>query len=152
MAAEWIPSLAALGAQALLGAAATDAWQGVKLGFARLFGRRGGVGSEVVSARLDAAAAEVEQADQADRERVRAALLPPWQTRLSDLLEEHPSVAEELRGMIEEVRAALPAIQLQGATAIATGSVSQTSEGGTQVAVTGVVSGDLDIRGPDAGR
>lgn len=59
----------------------------------------------MIESRLDQMATEVE------RDVVRERLVPDWQVRLSDLLEEHPELAEELRELTSRVQAQLPAVQ-----------------------------------------
>jgi len=55
----------------------------------------------------------VEQADASERDAVRERLLPFWQTRLTDLLDEDPDTADLLRRLRDELRAQLPAPQQQ---------------------------------------
>lgn len=128
MDAGWLMQLAASGATTLIGAAATDAWQQARTGFARLFGR-GDADREALSGRrLDALTAAVEQADASNRDRVREQLLLVWQTRLADLLEEDPDTVELLRGLRDELQERLPAPQqqwVQNITASAPQAVAQ---------------------------
>jgi hypothetical protein len=108
MVLEALAALAASGGAALVSAAATDAWQSARAGFVRLF-TRGNESAELVGSRMDQTAAEVEAA--AERDVVRERLLPDWQLRLSDLLEEHPGLAAELDELTRQVQAQLPAAQ-----------------------------------------
>jgi hypothetical protein len=108
MLAEALAALAASGGTALVAAAATDAWQSARAGFARLF-THGERRHELIESRLDQTATEVECAIEPDV--VRDRLLPDWQIRLSDLLEERPDFAEELRALTSRVQAQLPAAQ-----------------------------------------
>lgn len=108
---EWVAVLAAAGGSALIGAAATDAWQSAKDGVLGLFGRGGDRRREVVAARLEADVAEIEAAPVEERDEVRARVLPGWQTRLADLLEEYPEAREELTAWVQRVRDQLPAQQ-----------------------------------------
>lgn len=108
MLAEALAALAASGATALVGAAATDAWQSARAGFVRLFAR-GERQHELLESRLDQTATEVVHAAEPDV--VRERLLPDWQVRLSDLLEERPELAAELRELTSQVQAQLPAAQ-----------------------------------------
>lgn len=103
-------ALAASGGTALVAAAATDAWQSARAGFARLFTQAQRSG-ELIESRLDRTAAEVERAAETDA--VRELLVPDWQVRLSDLLEEHPELAVELRELTSQVQAQLLAVQQQ---------------------------------------
>ncbi|MGH3692698.1 MAG: hypothetical protein ACRDRX_01615 [Pseudonocardiaceae bacterium] len=108
MLTEALAALAASGGTALVAAAATDAWQSARTGFARLV-TAGGWRHELVESRLDQTATEVERAAEPDVARER--LLPVWQLRLSDLLEELPELAEDLRELTDRVQAQLPAAQ-----------------------------------------
>lgn len=147
MVAEWIVSLAASGAGALVGAAATDVWQTARNGIVALFRRGGERRADLVAAALDADAVAVEQADPADRDRVRGQLVAAWRTRLADLLAEFADapdseIARQMRGLIEQVTAALPAGQQTWVQAINTGAIHQTGDG---MANTGVVIGDVRL-------
>jgi hypothetical protein len=125
---DWLAQLAASGATTLVGAAATDAWQYGRDGFARLLGRGHQDREAVAERRLQALAAEVERAPVGERAELRQRLLPAWQTRLADLLEEDPAVAELLRGLVDELRERLPSVQqqwVQHVTASADGAVAQ---------------------------
>lgn len=125
---DWLAQLATSGATTLVGAAATDAWQHARDGFARLLGRGREDREAVAERRLQALAAEVERAPLDERAGLRQRLLPAWQTRLADLLEEDPAAAELLRGLVDEVRERLPSVQqqwVQHITATACGAVAQ---------------------------
>jgi len=118
MVSEWITSLAASGASALVGAVATDTWQTTRNGIVRLFGRGGPRRQELASEWLDADARALEEADSIDHDQVRCQLLPAWQTRLADLLEEfsddagpQSEVATELAQFVETIQNQLPTVQ-----------------------------------------
>jgi hypothetical protein len=136
MVAEWITSLAATGGATLVAAAATDAWQHAKAGFARLFGR-GDRAREVAAARrLDTLASEVEQVPPAQRAELLQRLRDDWRVRLADLIEDDPTIAEALRPLVEQIRALLPAPQQQWVvqqtvTASAQGATAQGVVGGS---------------------
>ncbi|WP_327270812.1 hypothetical protein OG233_30905 (plasmid) [Streptomyces sp. NBC_01218] len=115
MLVEGLIAVAAAGGGAVVQAAGTDAWNGIRGGFARLFGR-GEEGRERAELeRLDqthavlAAAREGEEA-----RRVQIAQVARWQTRLEALLEELPEaeqrqVVAELQALVAQVEAAGPA-------------------------------------------
>jgi hypothetical protein len=70
----------------------------------------------------------IEAASPAERDEVRARLLPAWQVWLADLLEEFPEAHEELAAWAERVRAQLPAAHaswVQNITATASGATAQ---------------------------
>ncbi len=106
MLAESLVALAGAGGTALVGAMATDAWQTVRAGAARLFTRGGAAGQEVVEARLDRDAELVALAP--EPERARQGLAQGWQVELEALLTAHPELADELRVFVERTVAALP--------------------------------------------
>ncbi|MEU8263212.1 hypothetical protein AB0C02_21595 [Micromonospora sp. NPDC048999] len=123
-----LAQLGMTGAAVLVQAAATDAWQVARSGFVRLFGRGDREREAVAGRRLDALAAEVEQATLAQREEVRQRLLPAWQTRLADLIEDDPATADALQSLRDELLARLPAPQqqwVQNITASAPGATAQ---------------------------
>lgn len=109
MAINELAALATAGANTLVGAMATDAWQVARSGIARLFGRRGGGQEEAIEAQLDRNAALVERAPDADK--ARRGFAAAWDLELGALLADHPGAAGELEALIAEVRARLPEAQ-----------------------------------------
>src|ERR1035441_3276425 len=130
MVAEWITELAARGGATLVSAAATDAWAVARSGIARLFGRGDARREKTTEGRLDDTAIALTQGDPSTREAMLRAQAAVWATRLSDLLEEHPELKEDLARLTGQVRTQLPAAWQQWVQAIATGAVTQTSTGG----------------------
>ncbi|MFD7735386.1 hypothetical protein ACFV6F_34000 [Kitasatospora phosalacinea] len=106
MLAESLIALAGAGGTALVGAMATDAWQTVRAGAARLFTRGGPERQRAIADRLDHDAELVARA--AEPERVRQGLAPAWQVEWEALLTERPELADELQGFVERTVAALP--------------------------------------------
>ncbi|MFJ8589484.1 hypothetical protein ACIRD2_33145 [Streptomyces sp. NPDC093595] len=107
MSAEPLMALAGAGATALIGAMATDAWQGVRGAIVRLFGRGPGgpERGELVATRLDEDAELVGQSTEpGSADEIRRELLPVWRRRLVLLLEEQPDAEGEFRELIERVR------------------------------------------------
>ncbi len=94
---------------ALVGAMATDVWQATRSGAARLFGPRGPAGQAAIEAQLDADAALVPQAEDADE--VRQGLTAMWRLELGALLGQHPQAEDELRALVVRVWEALPTPQ-----------------------------------------
>ncbi len=109
MLAESLTALAGAGASALIGAMATDLWQGARSGVVRLFGRGGEARGEAIGAQLDEDAALVGRAEPAAVDEIRTELLPVWRRRLLLLLEEHPDSEDELRELVARVQDGLPA-------------------------------------------
>ncbi|MFJ4095071.1 hypothetical protein ACIPYS_26080 [Kitasatospora sp. NPDC089913] len=103
--------LAAAGGTAVVSSAATDIWQGTRGRVARLFGRGDDRDEQRVSVQLDRIPLELAQAAEPQQERVRVSLENRWTEKLAELLEEHPDLEADLRSLVEEVRAAVPAAQ-----------------------------------------
>lgn len=125
---DWLLGLATAAAAALVQAAATDTWRVARTGFVRLLGRGDRQREALTERRLDALATSVEQEPAAQRDEVRRRLLPAWQTRLADLIEEDPAVADALRKLRDELLARLPTPQqqwIQNITASASGATAQ---------------------------
>jgi Protein of unknown function (DUF4231) len=99
--------LSALAGNTLVAAAGTDAWATARQGFALLFG--GGQPNPLAESRLDATARDLQAAPAVDLERVQAELAAQWATRIADVLEERPQVEAELRSLVNQIRAQLPA-------------------------------------------
>ena len=145
---EALIALAALAGNTVVAAATTDAWEACRRGFARLLGRGDAKKAQLAEQRLAETHKQLTTAAGADLERARAAQEVQWTTRLTDLLEEDPGVEAELRSLVEEIRAQLPA----GVVSAADHSVAagrdvniSASEGGVAA---GVIHGDVAPPGP----
>jgi hypothetical protein len=145
---EALIALAALAGNTVVAAATTDAWEACRRGFVRLLGRGDAKKTELAEQRLAETHKQLTTAASADLERARAAQEAQWTTRLTDLLEEDPGVETELRSLVEEIWARLPAGVVSAADhAVAAGrdvNISAT-EGGVAA---GVVHGDMAPPGP----
>ncbi|XIE81566.1 hypothetical protein AB6O49_34270 [Streptomyces sp. SBR177] len=109
MLAEELAALAGAGATALIGAMATDVWQGARSRAVRLFGRGGEAPGSAIEARLDEDAALVGGAQPGrEADEIRAELMPVWRRRLILLLEQHPEYEADLRELVDSVRGELP--------------------------------------------
>jgi hypothetical protein len=83
-----------------------------------------------------------------DSEQARAALAERWAGRLEDLLEENPDVEAELRVLVRQIQAALPAGTMSAAGhAVAAGRDVNISASGAVVAA-GVIHGNVAPPGP----
>jgi hypothetical protein len=103
-----IEEMAMFGATTIVAAMATDTWSAAREGAAQLFRR--GLGQQAhIEVQLDANAALVGQARDADR--ARGALTGLWQ--LEAFLTRHPDAAEELGTLIAHIQAGLPEAQQQ---------------------------------------
>jgi hypothetical protein len=107
--AEEFVSLASMAGRAVVTAAVTDAWEMAKRGFARLLGRGDAGQTELAERRLAQTREQLAGVPAADLEQAQAQLEGTWQTRLLDLLEEHPETAADLQALVEQVQAQLPA-------------------------------------------
>jgi hypothetical protein len=101
MVPEALAALAAGGGTALMEAVATDGWQAVKTGFARLLGRGDERLAAAVEGRLERSRAELAALSGAELARARAAQEAAWRARLEDLLEEHPQAADQLADLLD---------------------------------------------------
>jgi hypothetical protein len=129
MSLDWMVQLAASGGAALAGAAGTDAWKFARAGFARVFGRADPDRGALTERRLEASATEVEQAPHADRPEVRARQQVIWQTRLADLLEEDPAVADDLRSVVAQLIERLPAAENHWVMNVTASAPNATAQG-----------------------
>ncbi len=141
-----IGSLVALAGNTLVTAAVTDTWETARHRFARLFGR--GKPDPATERRLEATRSQLAAAPAADLEQVRADLASRWALRLADLLEEDPDAEADLRALVQEIQAALPAGMVSAADhAVAAGrDVNiKASSGGVAAAV---IHGNVAPPGP----
>ncbi|MFE7582224.1 hypothetical protein ACFU5Y_11785 [Streptomyces gardneri] len=99
--------LAAAGGTAVVQAAGTDAWAGMRQAVARWFGRGDTQRAEAELERLDQTAVAVQAADPAEAEQSRNRQEAVWQTRIETVLEsldgaERERAAEQLRSLLAE--------------------------------------------------
>jgi len=145
---EALIALAALAGNTVVAAATTDVWEAARRRFARLLGRGDPDRTNAAERRLAETHDQLANAAGADLERLRAALEAQWVTRLTDLLEDDPGAEAELRAVVEEVRAQLPAGTVAAADhAVAAGrdvSIKATSGG----VAAGVIHGDVSAGNP----
>ena len=129
-------------------AAVTDAWEAARKGFARLLGRGDPGTAQLAEQRLAETRDQLTRATGADLERTRTALESQWVTRLTDLLEENPGVEADLRALVEQVQARLPAGLVSAADhAVAAGrDVNISADRGGLAA--GVIHGNVAPPGP----
>lgn len=126
-----LTALAAAGGAAVVQAAGTDLWTGLRQAVAGWFGRGDAEREQAELQRLDRTAAELRSAPADEAERLRIRAEAAWQARMEALLEnlgevERSRAAEELRTLLAEQNAR--------------GGGPTTGSGGV------AVGGDLDIR------
>ncbi|MFB8272282.1 hypothetical protein ACFC96_37650 [Streptomyces sp. NPDC055955] len=138
MLVEGLIAVAAAGGGAIVQAAGTDAWAGIRSGVARILGRGEAGREQVELERLDQTRAELESVgDGAESERVQTVLVTRWQTRLEMLLEQLPDeerqqVAAELQALVQQVQAQAPVQSTHNDFSHATFTDSQVLGSGTQ--------------------
>ena len=138
--------LATLAGQTVVKAAVTDAWEMVKRGIARLLARGDGEKEQRAEQRLEQTRGQLTGADDADLEQARSALAAQWATRLADLLEEHPGLEAELRGLVRQAQDALPAGMVSAAELAAGRDINvRASRGGVAA---GVIHGNVAPANP----
>ena len=144
MQGDVLMALAQFAGQTVAGAAVTDVWEAVRGRFARLLGRGNARKTEVAEQWLAqthdqlitvAAGAELKRASEAQADR--------WAGRFADLLDEDPGVEAELRALVEEIAAQLPAGSVSAADhSVAAGrDINITASGGGTAA--GVIRGNV---------
>ncbi|MFG2865971.1 hypothetical protein [Streptomyces sioyaensis] len=110
MLVEGLIAVAAAGGGAIVQAAGTDAWAGIRSGVARILGRGEAGREQAELERLDQTRAELESAGAgAGSERAQTVLATRWQTRLEMLLEQLPEdeqqqVAVELQALVQQAQ------------------------------------------------
>ena len=101
-----IEALAALAGNAIVAAAVTDAFEGVRAKVARIFGR--GRSDPRIQRRLDQTRRQLAGATPEELQRAQETQARQWQTRFADLLGDHPEAAAELQALMAEFRPARP--------------------------------------------
>jgi hypothetical protein len=152
---EALLTLASLAGRTVAAAAAGDGWEAVKRGLSRLFGRGDQARAEVVERRLDQSREELAGVPAGQAELAWNRVAAAWQIRLLDLLEERPEIAGELRALVDQAQAHLPA---GGASAadygVAAGrdlTISATGSGVAAGTIHGnVAPGNPTMPGPDS--
>jgi hypothetical protein len=128
-----IDALAALAGNTIVAAAATDAFDAVRTKVARIFGRD--KPDTRIQRRLDETRQQLAVTTPGNLESAQAKQAHQWETRLADLLADHPEAAGELRALIAD---------LQPTLSEAGGNVTNT--------ISGTVSNGPVLMGRDFGR
>jgi hypothetical protein len=152
MLAEGLMVLATLAGQTVVTAAATDAWEAARRGFARLLGRGNARQEQLAEQRLEQTRRQLTGPAGTDLELARAVLAAQWATRLADLLEEDPGAEADLRALVQQIQEALPAGMVSATDhAVAAGRDVNIGASAGGVAA-GVIHGDVappNPPGPD---
>ena len=109
MPGDVLMTLAQFAGQTVATAAVTDVWETVRGKFARLLGRGDARRTQAAAQWLAQTREQLVAATQPNLERAREAQAERWTGRFSDLLDEDPGVEAQLRALVEEVAALLPA-------------------------------------------
>jgi hypothetical protein len=148
MPGEVLIGLAQWAGQTVAGAAVTDVWEAARHKVARLLGRGNPRKTEAAERWLDETHQQVNAAQGADLQPVQAAAARRWEGRFADFLDEDPGVEADLRALVEEIAAQLPAGVVSAAHhAVGAGrDVNITASGGGTAA--GVIHGNVVPPGP----
>jgi hypothetical protein len=148
MPGEVLMALAQFAGQTLAAAAVTDVWESARHRVARLLGRGDQRKTEVAQRWLDETHQQLTAAQGADLEPARATAARRWEGRFADLLDEDPAVEADLRALVEEIAAELPAGMVSAADhSVAAGrDVNITASGGGTAA--GVIHGNVALPNP----
>jgi hypothetical protein len=136
-------ALAQWAGQTVAAAAVTDVWEAARHKIARLLGRGDSKRAEVAERWLDETHQQLAAAEGADLEPVRAEAARRWEGRFADLLDEDPAVEADLRSLVEEIAAQLPAemVSASGHSVAAGRDVNITASGGGTAV--GVIHGNV---------
>jgi hypothetical protein len=148
MLTEALMALAQFAGQTVAAAAVTDVWEAARQKVARLLGRGDSKKTEAAERWLAETHQQLTDAEGADLEPVQAAAARRWEGRFADLLDEDPAVEADLRALVEEIAARLPAGMVSAAdhSVAAGGNVNITASGGGTAA--GVIHGNVAPPGP----
>jgi hypothetical protein len=148
MPGEVLMAVAQWAGQTVAAAAVTDVWEAARHKVARLLGRGDPKKTDVAQRWLDETHQQLTAAQGADLEPVQAAAAQRWEGRFADLLDEDPNIEADLRAVVEEIAAQLPAGMVSTADhSVAAGrDMHITASGGGTAA--GVIHGDVAPPGP----
>ena len=143
MPGEVLMALAQWAGQTVAAAAVTDVWEGARRKVARLLGRGNPKKTEAVERWLDQTHQQLAAAQGTDLAPARAEAARRWESRFADLLDEDPEVEADLRGVVQEIAAQLPAGVVSAADhSVAAGRDMNITASGGGVAA-GVIHGNV---------
>ncbi|MFK4143472.1 hypothetical protein ACI2LZ_33735 [Streptomyces filamentosus] len=155
---EALVVLATAGGTAVVQAAGTQAWDGLRARVARLLGRGDGERERGELERLDRTASALEAGGAAEVERVRLRQEVSWQTRFEALLEdvdgaERERVVADLQSLVQEQQAAAGGVSAREHGVAVGGSVEVRADHGSVAAlrVGDVTLGNPSQPGPPQG-
>lgn len=148
MSGEGLVALAQWAGQTVAAAALTDGWELVRGRFARLLGRGDARKTRVAEQWLVQTHERLADAPDGELEPVRVAQAERWAGRFADLLDEDPGVEAELRALVEEIVARLPATPVSAVDhSVAAGRDMTIAASGGGIAA-GVIHGNVAPPGP----
>jgi hypothetical protein len=146
--ADSLMALASLAGNTVVAAAVTDAWENARHGLARLLGRGDSDRIKVAERRLDETRGQLTVVDGKDLEQAQAGLAVQWAVRLADLLEEAPAIEDDLRALVEQIQAELPAGMVAAVDHSAAAGRDMNIEASGGGVAAGVIHGDVAPPGP----
>ena len=148
MLAEGLIALAQFAGQTVAAAAVTDVWEAARHKVARLLGCGDLRKTEVAERWLAETHQQLIAAEGTDLEPIQAAAARRWEGRFADLLDEDPGVEADLRALVEEIQAQLPAGMVSAADhSVAAGRDVNITATGPGVAAA-VIHGNVTPPGP----
>ncbi|MFG1810034.1 hypothetical protein [Streptomyces sp. NPDC049040] len=146
---EAVVATAASAGGAVVAAAGTDAWTGLRGRLAAWLGHGNARRESAMLAHLDRTAVRLATAEPARLEEVRATCRTAWQTRIEDLLEDLDGVPRalavaSLREVLAEHATAQRQVSADGGALAVGGDLHIRAEGERSVAA-GIVRGDVNI-------
>jgi len=136
-------ALAQFAGQTVAAAALTDVWESARSRFAALLGRGGKRKTEVAEEWLDQTREQLSAVPGGELAQARDAAAERWAARFADLLDEDPGLEAELRVLVEEIAAQLPAVSISAADhSVAAGRDVKISAAGGSLAA-GVIHGNV---------
>jgi hypothetical protein len=104
-----LEALIALAGNTVVAAATTDSWEAARRKFAQLLAGGDPHRATLAERQLDETRQQLDSLTGQELQIARRELGKVWQMRMADLLEEDPDVEADLRALVEEIRAQLPA-------------------------------------------
>jgi hypothetical protein len=149
MPGDVLMALAQFAGQTVAAAAITDMWESVRARFARLLGRGDARRAETAERWLAQTREQLTSAGLGTAlEQARDAAAERWAGRFSDLLDEDPGLETELRSLVDEVAAQLPATTASAADhSVAAGRDVRITASGSGLAA-GVIHGNVTPPNP----
>ena len=151
MLAEDMVALASLAGQTVVTAAATDAWEATKRAMARVLGHDDPKDEELAERRLEQTRQQLAVLKGADLEQERSVLAAQWTTRFADLLDTDPSVAADLRILVQRIQKELSPVLVSAGAGVIHGSAAPPELTDLNPSADAAEPRLEDVLGPEAG-